>query len=303
MKNWTGGKFSLEELELGEDWITLERHGPCFPKGRANRILYEAQLRSRVKTSQKMNKMETMTGRELATTVGQNWKSAASSKVKGFMWLFWNHALPVGERMFGSDPDRSCPRCGSLETYRHCMFKCKWVKETLDIVAQEWAMRAEGRYYAQTSWDWLTSLQLPGLKEEWAFVLKGISLQICWTDRCTLKYRGGTSPPPAIAANKILLTLNDTLRAREMHLRKLQDWWKHRQLVNKVTGNKVKDVLLGISRKLEKTKGLHWGRTEPLNEAGVVDTDGFIPFLVPEKGRFWALWTQDPPGAILESQG
>ena len=117
--------------------------------------------------------MEKMIKRRMPSTVCDNWSSAASSKVKGFMWLFWNHALPVGERMFGSEPDRKCPRCEQLETYKHCALECSWVKQTLDIVATECAMRSDGRYFATASWEWLTSLHLLGDVKGWAFILKG----------------------------------------------------------------------------------------------------------------------------------
>ena len=90
-----------------------------------------------MKISQKINKMEKLVGRDVQSAIRENWASQASLKVKGFMWLFWNHALPVGERMFGSDTDKSCPRCGSLETIKHCTYECSWVKRTLDIVAIE----------------------------------------------------------------------------------------------------------------------------------------------------------------------
>ena len=114
-------------------------------------MLYEYQLRARVVISQKENKMEKMIGREVLLTICDNWSSVASSKVKGFMWLFWNHALPVGERMYGSEPDRRCPRCGQLEIYKHCALECPWVKQTLDIVATEWAMRSKRRYFVSAS--------------------------------------------------------------------------------------------------------------------------------------------------------
>ena len=82
-------------------------------------------------------------------------------------------------------------------------------------------MRSEKRYFSFASWEWLTSSQLPGDVEEWAFVLKGIVLQTCWTDRCTALYQEVKSPPAAMVTNRILVTFNDTLRAREQHLEKL----------------------------------------------------------------------------------
>ena len=88
VKDLIGGTHCLEDLEAKEEWIRLERHGPEFPKLKINKILYEAQLRSRVKISQKINKMEKLVGRDVQSAIRENWASQASSKVKGFMWLF-----------------------------------------------------------------------------------------------------------------------------------------------------------------------------------------------------------------------
>ena len=159
----------------------------------------------------------------------------------------------------------------------------------MDIVAIEWAMRSEGRYYAKASWEWLTSGLLPGIKEEWALVLKNIAMQSCWVDRCNLLYRGGESPPPEVTANRILLTFNDTLRAHEQHLNKLRGWWQHRLVVGKAKRDAVEEALKGISKELVTVQGFHWGRTDQSPEAGSAHSVGYLPLSDTNKARFWAL--------------
>jgi hypothetical protein len=43
----------------------------------------------------------------------------AHSKVKGFMWLFCSHALPVGTRMRGKNARTKCPYCYEEEDIHH----------------------------------------------------------------------------------------------------------------------------------------------------------------------------------------
>jgi hypothetical protein len=46
----------------------------------------------------------------------------ASSKIKGFIWLFCSHALPVGIKLRHKKAKAKCPHCSRPEDIRYKVF-------------------------------------------------------------------------------------------------------------------------------------------------------------------------------------
>jgi hypothetical protein len=67
--------------------------------------------------------------------VGRNYKHI--STVKGFMWLFCSHALPVGTRLRGKKAKIECPQCRKPENIRHMTFDCPVAKYIRKMVFKE----------------------------------------------------------------------------------------------------------------------------------------------------------------------
>jgi hypothetical protein len=77
-------KMTPEDILMDkEDMRPAEKNGPEFIKRNQNSLLYKAQMFWNC-----VNKIKP-----------KNICPHSSSKVKGFMWLFCSHALPVGTRL------------------------------------------------------------------------------------------------------------------------------------------------------------------------------------------------------------
>ena len=107
----------------------------------ANSILYKAQLRRYAATRRKPIKWEDLYDTKVNFHLKLNQKSITHSRVKGFMWLFYLHALPVGTRLRGKDTDPSCKICGEEESISHMAHQCHTANTTWKLVTKEWLAR------------------------------------------------------------------------------------------------------------------------------------------------------------------
>ena len=57
------------------------------------------------------------------------------------------------------------------------------------------------------------------------------------------------------------------------------------------------ETLKDISKELVTVQEFHWERADQSPEAGFAHSVGYLPLSDTNKARFWALWTEDPPGA------
>jgi hypothetical protein len=91
-----GEKIKLSPIDIlldDEDMRPSEQYGYCK--------LYQAQLLRSCTTSIKVNAWVRDYGADLQVMCKLHLKTYAHSKVKGFMWLFCRHALPVCTRLQG----------------------------------------------------------------------------------------------------------------------------------------------------------------------------------------------------------
>ena len=88
--------------------IQKSEFSPKFPKSMKNKWLYRAQLRRRRNLKRKDNKWDMCWNLNTDIAWRELKRLPVQSNVKGFLWLFVNHALPVAGRSWG-EADKSCP--------------------------------------------------------------------------------------------------------------------------------------------------------------------------------------------------
>jgi hypothetical protein len=93
-------KLTLEMIHIdNKDMHPIEQYGPAFIKRNENGRLYKSQMFRSYTNSIKENTWERDYGINLKEICKTHLNTFAHSKVKGFMWLFTSHALPVGTRL------------------------------------------------------------------------------------------------------------------------------------------------------------------------------------------------------------
>jgi hypothetical protein len=93
-------KRTPQDILLNEkDMHPMEQYGPAFIKRNQNSQLYVAQMLRSCIPYIKVNTWERDYGINLTRVRRDHLNTFAHSKVKGFMWLFLSHALPVGTRL------------------------------------------------------------------------------------------------------------------------------------------------------------------------------------------------------------
>jgi hypothetical protein len=102
-----------------EDMHPVEQYGPSFIKRNENGHLYKCQMFRACNNSIKENTWVRDYGIDLKEVRRAQLNTYADSKVKGFMWLFTSHALPVGTRLHGKDACNKCPHCMEVEDIKH----------------------------------------------------------------------------------------------------------------------------------------------------------------------------------------
>ncbi len=293
----------------------LEKFGPAFIKRNTNSKLASAQLLRADTTNIKVNKWVSTYGIELSELHGMYQKTFCASKIKGFMWLFISHALPVGDRMRGKDAKKMCPRCGLVpETIKHMAHGCKWAKEVKTAAMLEWQVRTGGPVenailtFAQA---FLTTCGNSTLETAKA-TLSAIILHHIWKDRCNMLYNNGGSIPVTVTANNIWVEFESSILARIKHYSSKRSWWSAREYANLVPRELANQNIVGIEAECNTLAALlpFWSTPKPNTAAAAairddwtgpkVETEDFIPFndlplLYPRWGTKWRLSSAPQP--------
>ena len=224
-----GEKCTLNEKALWKQTeMVMERHGPRFSKEQHNKWLYEAQLRATEVPYKKENKWETIEKMDPIKGINQIKTSLAGSNVKGFVWLMYNHALPVKARYFNKEDDINCPACNlEKETIPHMIGECARTRAILQLVLDECGKRgwhsgilpSKSRIWFQ-NWD----KSLGNVLTQTAIYIAGHHI---WTSRNKLVFEEQKLPPNAIIANNIWLELENSIKARIDRVYTLKEWWLH----------------------------------------------------------------------------
>ena len=223
-----------------------------------NSVLYKAQLYRYAKTGRKPIRWEAIYNTKVNALLKINMNSFAHSKVKGFMWLFYTHALPVGARMRGKEANTPCGICGGRETIDHMAHHCPTAKLTWRLVAKEWFARTgqeewlTNHSFAKTFFD---VEHVSGMWPEMR-ILRDITLHNIWKNRCEVKYREASSLPPAIIANKAFIDFESALRARLQSLRSEEKWWTFRDAAARVSPEAHAQALERISTESTKISAI-----------------------------------------------
>ena len=107
-----------------------DKFGPLFLSKRSNKLMYKAQMYRSTKLAIKVNKWELNRDANLPDLRRTLFKSIASSRLKGFMWLLVSHALPVETRCHREDTTLDkCLYCGAPEDIKHMAYGCKRAKD------------------------------------------------------------------------------------------------------------------------------------------------------------------------------
>jgi hypothetical protein len=215
-----------------EDKITTELYSPQFLKKTANSKLYKAQLLRTRKTYIKSNKWVEKYNINLRRARNLHNGTYAQSKIKGFMWLFISHALPVGTRLRGKDSDPACPHCGRDEDIRHMAFGCKIARKTRELAFKEWSARS-----GDLTWLWNQTFKESFFisKNDTASqraknTLNDIVTYHVWKHRCDKFYgRSVKSITPETLANNAWIEFERTLTARIKYIEEKADWWTTRK--------------------------------------------------------------------------
>jgi hypothetical protein len=135
-------------LKDKEDMRLAEKYGPEFIKRNQNSSLYKAQMFWNCMNKIKPNKWVENYGINLQKVRQKHLSAFASSKVKGFMWLFCSHAFPVGTRLRGKKAKAECPHYSRPEYIRHMAFDCLVAKYIRKMVFKEWWARTMDSIWA-----------------------------------------------------------------------------------------------------------------------------------------------------------
>jgi hypothetical protein len=128
-------KMTPEDILIDEENMSLaEKYSPEFIKCNQNSSLYKAQMFWNYVNKIKIKKWVENYKINLQKVRQKHLSIFASSKIKGFMWLFCSHALPVGTRLQGKKAKIECPQCRKPEDKRHMAFDCPVAKYTCKMV-------------------------------------------------------------------------------------------------------------------------------------------------------------------------
>lgn len=232
VENSEGGKtkLKLEEILLDEeDMRPAEEYGPAFIKRNQNSKLYKAQLLRTCKTGIKVNAWERDYEVNLTKVRKLHLQTFAHSKVKGFMWLFISHALPVGTRLRGKDASSDCPICGKTEDIRHMAAECQDAAEIRKLVFTEWWSRTGDNTQATS-----TSFKRDFFSEEDSTLqrahrtLNDICTYHIWKRRNDFAYGRRNKSPLSVIANNIWTEFTLAIVARCNHIDTKAQWWSAR---------------------------------------------------------------------------
>jgi hypothetical protein len=293
-----------------EDMRPFEQYGPAFIKRNENGRLYKSQMFRSCTNSIKENAWERDYGVDLKEIRKTHLNTFAHSKVKGFMWLFTSHALPVGARLRRKETDNRCPHCMEVEDIKHMAFDCIVAKNIRDMVFTEWWSRTT------ESW-WLNHPKFEeaffneGTFEVLRRTLNDIATYHIWRYRCNILYRGEITPT-VVTANNIWVEFTQTLRARLSHIKAKANWWTYRDEVQMVP-KAITDQYLG---KIEVEQSVllalfpDWERSRPSTPVSLETLNNLSPYKDNVHGRGqgyslpptfptfdpnWKIWTSHKP--------
>jgi hypothetical protein len=184
-------KITTSILMDEEDMHLTEQYSPKFIKRNYNSKLYKAQLFRTCKNTIKVNAWVRDYNVNLTRVRREHLNTFAHSNVKGFMWLFCSHALPVGTRMRGKNANSKCPHCHEEEDVFHMAFDCTMARYIRKTVFKEWWSRTGDHRWARPH-KFEEALFFKGSEtlEVAKHTLNDITTYHIWKYRCNILYDG-----------------------------------------------------------------------------------------------------------------
>lgn len=264
--NDEGEKVRLRPAEIHldeEDMRPTEQYGPAFIKRNENSRLYKAQMFRTHVPYIKVNAWARDWGIDVAKARKLHLNTFAQSKVKGFMWLFCSHALPVGTRLRGKNQETACPMCDRTEDIKHMAYDCASAKDIRFMVFREWWFRTTDSFpvinpsFTEDMFGEGTNT-LDVLRR----TLNDITTYHIWRRRCGYKYGEGDDAPAPIIANNVWTEFTSTIRARMNHIKAKANWWRYRDGVQLVPHDVATQNLddIEIEQNILSTLLLDWER-------------------------------------------
>jgi hypothetical protein len=213
--------------------MRLDKYSPVFMKRHFNQYLYEAQLLNQEELYKKENKWNLKYEIDVQKNINQVFHSITSSKVKGFMWLFFNHALPVKGRWYGSN-DQECASCHKEETIMHALWECNLAKDTFDYINKECVYRGLTSLTNNT-FENIFNIWEENINEICCQAIYYITLYQIWLRRNDTLYKKIEDILPQTLANRCWFTLEASIKAKIFELNKKKNWWKHQTKVGNVS--------------------------------------------------------------------
>jgi exonuclease III len=223
-------KIGLVDIDEEEEEPRMaDPLSPTYVKRDTMSKLYNALQMRNKPTRRKPNKWEQMGLASLKDAHKAHSSSWAHAKVRGHMWLAINHALPVGDRMFGKHKTK-CPHCEGIETIKHALYGCTLARKVWKAVKKEWDYRT-GHNTRNNPPSIIKDLfEFGDTSTEVArATLAGITSYRLWATRCAMLYNKELAPPPTSIANSIWIEMDYAALGRVQHLNIKRKWWSDRK--------------------------------------------------------------------------
>jgi hypothetical protein len=206
--------------------LKLDKFSPVFMKKYFNTYFYEAQLANTETLTKKINKWEVKYKINCLEAINSSFKSIVSSKIKGFIWLLLNHALPVKGRWFGEDK-HLCSLCDQEETIKHALWNCNLGKKVMKVIVKECKYRdlnpALLNHFANVFKVWKNDIN-----DICCQAITYIVMYQTWLTRNHLAFKDESLfLCPKRLANRCWNILETCIKAKIIELEIKKQWWTH----------------------------------------------------------------------------
>ena len=304
------GNFALDFKSIAEvSEVGLDTPPIKTKSYNKNSVLYQAHQYRTTKTGMKPNVWSNQT--DVPTLHVEHKESYASSQIKGFMWLFLQHALPVRNRSRASGPTNvTCKACPMTETIEHAVGGCPSARENLNMSIVELWTRMGCDQEMDIEDFGLIELILFQSGTKVAATVKAITMYHSWKHRNKLEYEDIPAPPKEERVNAIWAEVETSLLARLETLDTKIKWWRHRQNLGVIGSTTLEESISRIQKEFDeispfimnKSLPSKWRRAEAqYTVPGITDDlQGGVNNLVEPQLHRWRLYSVPEPTGISE---
>jgi hypothetical protein len=247
-KNSHKHKLYLKDILLEEeDMPPTERFGLAFIKRNENSHVYKAYVERTLTGYIKVNAWVRDYNVDLPRMCKEQFNTSVHSKIKGFIWLFCSHTLPVASRLRRKEANNKCPICGLTEDIWHMAYECQDARTTQNMVFREWWSRTRDHTWS-TSESFTRDFFSGGNKvlNESKRTLNDITIYHISKCKCEFQNSQGNNIPLEVIANEIWKKFTSSIWAHINHIKAKALWWIARDKVRMVPNKVATQNLRGI---------------------------------------------------------